>query len=699
MVTFKEQQPFTHEQDVLTRLPFVFEKRSSAFTSAWLYTALLGNGRLLVCLDETGEIRQLFYPSVDIGPHVRLLLMGLQIRENVAFSDEGMTPVSHLSWLTDEVWEHQLEYVEQAAVIRILSQHRIAGLQVERVIAVDPEQDILSIKATIKNVGETSLHCQLVSYAGFDFDQRSTNNCCFFEEKASALTFFAADRYVRLICDASVDRFACAQLSDQSPNQLLARISQDRWEENDYAIGQVSGAVRYDLGNIEANAGVIQHLSLCFGRSLDEVRSLSDRVRSKPFDFQYCVSWWQTRFPSLTSVLDHPMAQRLYERSLLVLHLLTDSQTGGIIAAPESDPSFRLCGGYGMCWPRDGAYCAHALDNAGQHQYARKFYDWALRTQEMDGSWHQRYDVNGRLSSTWGEQFDETGTVVWAICRHIQLTNDLDDYGSEVFPRLLAACLYMYQSLDPVTGLAPLTKDLWEERDSLNTYACAATWGAFHEVSLLAERLGKSDAARYWAQAAFQLKTAIEKHLWSESAGHFLRGLNLFVTPPSPPQQNSSFREISINGKKRWVQLEDSVLDISLLGLSVPFGVFSPDDPRMQATAEAIERHLTSPIGGILRYQNDTYRGGNPWILCTLWLVWFKALAGDTPHTSQESHTSCACELYTWVLDHRTALDLLAEQIDYKSGQPCWIIPLAWSHAMFLIVSGALQQTNSSQKA
>jgi glucoamylase len=199
--------------------------------------------------------------------------------------------------------------------------------------------------------------------------------------------------------------------------------------------------------------------------------------------------------------------------------------------------------------------------------------------------------------------------------------------------------------------------------------------------------------AQHWALAAFQLKTAIEKHLWSKQANHFLRGLNLFVSSSLSDPTNQSLRQVKMNGKTHHVQLQDSVLDISLLGLSVPFGVFSPDDPRMQATADAIARHLTSPIGGIFRYQNDIYRGGNPWILCTLWLAWFDVLAASASPLSHEYHISRARELYTWVLEHRTSLDLLAEQIDCVTGQPCWVVPLAWSHAMFLLVSAALEQS------
>jgi glucoamylase len=683
MVSYKRRKRSTLAQEFLTRVPLTLESNAYPPSPAWLYTALLGNGRILACLDETGEVRQLFYPHIDAGPHLRSLFTGLQAK-SISSGDELRTPEgNNVCWFADEAWEHRLEYIERTALVKVTSQRSPAGIHVERTLAVHPQQDILIIEVKISNLRQAPLHCRLVTYAGFDFDQRPTKNCCFFSHEIPALTFFASDRYIQLTGDIPVENFDCGQLSHLNPNLLLERIEDCEWSGNEYAIGQISGAVRHDLGIVAAHGSITRRLYLCFGRSLDEVNALSAQARLKQFDIETCASWWSDRYPPLElPAKQGAAARRIYERSLIVLRLLTDSQTGGIIAGPECDPSFSLCGGYGMCWPRDGAYNAYALDIAEQHEQARAFYDWALRTQETTGGWSQRYDVNGRLSPTWGLQFDETGTVVWAVCRHVQLTNDLS-YGRKVFPHLLNACCYMQRSLDPTTGLAPLTKDLWEERDSLNTYACAATWGAFHEVSRLAARLEKTREASYWSHAAATLKAAIEEHLWSDRAGHFLRGLNLIVAP-SPmtrDQHNQCTQEVTINGMVRFVQREDAILDISLLGLSVPFGVFSPHEPCMQATAEAIAQRLTSPIGGILRYQQDRYRGGNPWILCTLWLAWFDALANNRTR---------ACELYTWVLEHRTELDLLAEQVDRVSGKPCWIVPLGWSHAMFLLASDAL---------
>jgi GH15 family glucan-1,4-alpha-glucosidase len=55
------------------------------------------------------------------------------------------------------------------------------------------------------------------------------------------------------------------------------------------------------------------------------------------------------------------------------------------------------------------------------------------------------------------------------------------------------------------------------------------------------------------------------------------------------------------------------------------------------------------------RYAGDTYAGGNRWVLAALWLA-------------------------------QTSLGLLPEQVT-DDGEPAWVVPLAWSHAMLLLAA------------
>jgi len=45
---------------------------------------------------------------------------------------------------------------------------------------------------------------------------------------------------------------------------------------------------------------------------------------------------------------------------------------------------------------RDAAFITGALDTAGLTEAVDKFYQWAVMTQDDDGSWQQRYHMDGK---------------------------------------------------------------------------------------------------------------------------------------------------------------------------------------------------------------------------------------------------------------------------------------------------------------
>ena len=337
--------------------------------------------------------------------------------------------------------------------------------------------------------------------------------------------------------------------------------------------------------------------------------------------------------------------RRLYERSLLVFDTLADRRTGAVIAAPELDPDCIHSGGYGFVWARDLAFLVLAGLAAGRSDLVEGALRWLPRAQETSGLWLQRHWTDGSLAPSWNDhQLDETGAVLFAYDAALRELRD-DGLDAALWPSTRSAADFLLGAIEP-QGIPCETADLWEERDGCHAYTAAAIVGGLRGASSAALR-HEPERAETYATAAERLSAAVDRCFWSEEHGRYVRTLG------------------------------DPTVDVSLLGLSWPFAAVDPHGPRMRATAAAVERALGRPGGGIMRYEGDTYAGGNAWVLAALWLGLYRRQVGDGDgHARSLEYAQRVA----------TQLQLLPEQVT-DDGEPAWVVPLAWSHAMLVLAA------------
>jgi glucoamylase len=333
----------------------------------------------------------------------------------------------------------------------------------------------------------------------------------------------------------------------------------------------------------------------------------------------------------------------LYRRSLLVFDTLADADTGAVIAAPELDPEFVHSGGYGFVWPRDLAFGVLAFLASGCTDLAERALLWLPTAQEESGLWLQRHWTDGRLAPSWcAHQIDETGSVLFAYEAAWQQLGD-EGLDEELWPSARRAADYLLGTLED-QGIPCRTADLWEERDGCHAYTAASVAAGLDAAASFARRHEPAAEPKY-ASAADRLRSALDRCFWSDDQGRYLRTLG------------------------------DPTVDVSLLGLAWPFRAVDPAGARMRATADALERALARPGGGLLRYEDDAYAGGNPWVLAALWLGLYRRQIGDV-----EGHRRAVA----YAQRVATPLGLLPEQVT-EEGEPAWVVPLAWSHAMLVL--------------
>ena len=335
----------------------------------------------------------------------------------------------------------------------------------------------------------------------------------------------------------------------------------------------------------------------------------------------------------------------LYERSLLVFDALADSETGAVIAAPELDPEFVHSGGYGFVWPRDLAFLVLAFVAAGRRNLVKGALRWLPRAQEQSGVWLQRHWTDGTHAPSWCEhQLDETGSVLFAYEAAWRGLRD-EELDARLWPSVRRAADFLLGSIQ-AQGIPCETADLWEERDGCHAYTAAAIVGGLRAAASFASR-HEADLAGTYGDAAEALAVALDRCFWSDEHGRYLR------TPG------------------------DATVDVSLLGLAWPFAAADPRGRRMRATAAAVEQALGRPGGGLLRYQDDRYAGGNPWVLGALWLGLYRRQIGEREGLNRA---------LAYAQRVATPLGLLPEQVT-EDGRPAWVVPLAWSHAMLVLAA------------
>lgn len=353
----------------------------------------------------------------------------------------------------------------------------------------------------------------------------------------------------------------------------------------------------------------------------------------------------------------------IYNRTILLFNLLYNEEIGGISAAMEIDEYKTKCGRYGFCWPRDAVFICKAMDALGMKDEVAKFYNvFCRRTQEKNGMWEQRFYLDGRLAPSWGYQIDETASVISGVLDHYVKTKD-KEFLKEAFKMCEKATTfllkYIYDIIDQRNEMR-LSYDLWEEHEGISIYSIAAIFGAFNAMLKLDEFIKPTfDNNRLKIEA-------INKR--DKELSNVLIQIKEYI-----------LRKFYDTDKKTFVRnIEDKKMDMSVLGVVVPFGVFTPKEKNILNTIEKIDMTLRTYTGGYLRYEGDTYNGGkSPWILTNLWMALYYI---------ELKEYDKAKENFDFVTKTATEHGFLGEQINNETMRPDWVIGLAWSHAMYILV-------------
>ena len=631
--------------------------------SIFIPTAAAGNSLCLATFGRSGELMGFFYPGLDFAQNIREGMPAVRVVDG----DHAGT----FLWCFDEGWSRTQSFQSASNVVTTRLAHRHFDLSVELTDVVPPGQPVL-LRRIVLTHGPQMGRVQFMHYfrmALGDVDYR--NGLQTYPEHNAVVQQF---RDIAMC--VSADRpilVQCGSIKEPGNTHVKQAMVAGHLGTSPQSIGRVEFAVGFQPADEPRWEGM---LVMAGGADYASVMPLAQELASEGFEAALRrANERVTGHLNDAGACPLPEFDEAFERAVISLHDLYDETEGTFIAAPEFDLSYELSGGYGYCWPRDAAVCAMAAQRIGRPDMARRFFEWSARTQLPSGHWFQRYWLSGAHAPSWCVyshqiQLDQTCAIVHAAGVFARRSGtSADAFIASYHPVVEKAVAAILEHLDD-NGLHRPASDLWENSLGSFAYTQAGVIAALRE----ADEVFGIRHERTSAAFRDQLRDRLIETFWQPSRQRWLRR----ISPEGHP---------------------DPTLDSSVMGLLDPWEVLDPTVPEERALAMAtlngVSQDLRSSVkggGAILRFENESYVGGGPGCVNTLWHALCRLRIATTASDPQErdDQIDLALDDLRIALANTSPTGQLPELIP-KIDYDYWAAPHAWACSLLIEAVAALR--------
>ena len=644
----------------------------------YLNEAIIGNKKMIATFTQKGELQRLYFPSKDNKQYINFFHTGIKINE------------SDLIYLHDDINNIYKQYYDtDTNILNTEITNTYFNMKILQTDYMLLKENVLAKKYIFINEGtidlntEFYIHSELLSdINNFVSAKIIDNGMLQYAHDFAVSTFSKGNKIIKHQINGSKNTIKRAEIYDK-----------------DYIGMSKDSSIAYEIGTIKP--GEKKEIQICIfideNKNISDIEEEVDRIKRIDYEKEYqnTKAYWRKYVKSHNGLkIKEPQNTyeerifEIYKRSILLFPLLTNSETGAIIASPEIDEDFTKCGRYAYCWPRDAVFITRAMDILKMDKDTEKFYKvFCKKTQSKNGMWEQRFFTDGKLAPCWGYQVDETASVVYGVFEHYKYTKSIKflkdnlqmcEKATDFLKRYVEDWLeinvkddrekdIVKEQIENEMGSSKghkyhISYDLWEMNEGIHLYSLASIYSAFDSMINIYENLGKNtsdfDNNRLKEEKISKSKKELEK---------------MKVEIKKYINQN-----MYDENKKSYIRnTEDRKMDISILGAITPFSVFKAKEKKIQNTVERINLSLRTYTGGYQRFEDDNYMNGNPWPIANLWITLYYLEAGEKKK---------AKECFDFVIKTVGKHYFLGEQVNNETLKPNWVIGLGWSHAMFIIV-------------
>jgi glucoamylase len=567
------------------------------------------------------------------------------------------------------VWAHDLTLKAQRALPGsgiVESDFVGTGFALRVADVMREKSDAHLRRVTVTNTGAVAITPEVAFFAFYTIDNLPGGDRVRYD--ASSRSFIQTDEgsntVIATTADIAPKATHCGVANSPLGNQRDARLAIEAQQlvpctNAGPFVGGVTSGSTYALASIAPGASASVTFAIGLGQT--EVSAVAAATKGAEVGFDTAASEdrarWAAKLAEQTPLAKLPArAKPVYDRAIITL-LQHRVNNGAFIAAPTlTSPVYRFV------WPRDGSKSAVDLLEAGYPKEAAQFFEF-LETQLLpDGSFAVNYFPDGSRP-LWnfgakGNENDQPGVLAWGVEHVYQVTQDKNWLNARY-----AGVRRTSEHLLQITtnGRIAPSRDLWElETGASWTYAQGSAIAGLEASSRIAATLGRTDDSKRYADRAKQCRAALDGQFMTRD-GYFGRGV--------------------LRSGRVDVRVEIANLALGRGG----FAILPDTDRGIAGVGDRVFSTLLTPGGGIRRYENDRYYGGQPWPVASNWMSMHKLGRGDAQG---------AKDLFQVITEQAYATEslMLGEQFDEKESKWLSAFPLAWSEATYLTTARALYQ-------
>ena len=415
----------------------------------YLNEAIIGNKNMLATFTEKGELQRLYFPCKDHKQYIDFFHTGVKIN------------TSDLIYLHDDINNVYKQYYDtDTNVLNTEVVNTYFNLQMLQTDFILIKENVLVKKYLFINESTIDLDTKFYIHSGLLTDQNNMVG-----------TKIVEGGMLQYAHDFSVSTFAKGyEIEKHQINGSKNTIKRGEIQDKDYIGMSADCSISYNLGVIKP--GEKKEICICIlvgeNTNISDLEDEIERIKRIDFAKEYASvkSYWIKYVKTHNGLnLKEPQNSydekiyEIYKRSILLFPLLTNQETGGVIASPEIDEERTRCGRYAYCWPRDAVFITKAMDILNMDKETEKFYKiFCKKTQSKNGMWEQRFYTDCKLAPAWGYQVDETASVVYGVYEHY-LTTKNEKFLKDTLPMCEKAISFLkhyvkdWLNLDEEEGL------------------------------------------------------------------------------------------------------------------------------------------------------------------------------------------------------------------------------------------------------